>query len=469
MAEGAPQPDPMSALHWRTASDLAEAIRTRRLSPVELVEALLARIDTVGPKLDAFLHLDAEGALAAAREAERQIAGGSYLGPLHGLPVGIKDCIDIAGMPTTCHSKVFLGNIAKADATVTAYLRRAGAILPGKLAMHECAIDGPDFDLPFPPARNPWNRNHHPGGSSSGSGAAVASGMLPLAVGTDAGGSIRHPASACGIVGLKPTFGLVPVHGAIPLAYSLDHIGPLARSVADAALLLDGLTGRAGEAGASSYGDGLERGAHGLRIGFVRHFHEDDATADEETAAALDRAADVLAREGATIETAILPRLQEFMAVVGTIMLSEAWSAYGPLVRERPDDFGGMTRRRFLSGAFLSASDYVDAQRKRAALIDAVEAVFADHDVLLVASSLCPASRIDDAEELARTYPRQARGPFNVTGHPALAMMAGLSASGMPLSLQLVGRYRDENTLLRAAFAFERATEWHTLRPTDTP
>ena len=233
----------VSELHWLTAAEATRQFAARKLSPVELLNALLSRIERLDPKLHAFIRLDADAAMDAARVAETEIAAGRVRGPLHGVPVGIKDIIDVAGLPTTCHSKILVENVATADAVVVAKLRQAGAIILGKLATHEFAIGGPSFDLPFPPARNPWNPEHHPGGSSSGSGAGVCAGLFPLALGSDTGGSVRNPASACGIVGLKPTYGLVSRRGVFPLSFTLDHVGPLTRTVADNALLLDAIAG----------------------------------------------------------------------------------------------------------------------------------------------------------------------------------------------------------------------------------
>src|SRR5580704_7662588 len=257
----------MSELHWLTASDAARQFAARKLSPVELLNALLARIDRLDSKLHAFIRLDAEAAMAAARAAEAEMAAGRVRGPLHGVPVGIKDIIDVAGLPTTCHSKILVDNVAKADAAVIARLRQAGAIVVGKLSTHEFAIGGPSFDLPFPPARNPWNPGHHPGGSSSGSGAGVSAGFFPLALGTDTGGSVRNPASCCGIVGLKPTYGLVSRRGVFPLSFTLDHIGPMTRTVEDNALMLEAIAGHdPGDPGSSAapqghYASALDRGA----------------------------------------------------------------------------------------------------------------------------------------------------------------------------------------------------------------
>jgi aspartyl-tRNA(Asn)/glutamyl-tRNA(Gln) amidotransferase subunit A len=458
----------MTEPHLLSAAEAARAFADRTLSPTELLTALLARIDRLDPTLHAFIRLDAEAAMGAAREAERELAAGRRRGPLHGIPVGIKDIIDVAGLPTTCHSRILLDNIAAADAAVVAKLRAAGAIILGKLSTHEFATGGPSFDLPFPPARNPWNTAHHPGGSSSGSGAGVAAGLLPLALGTDTGGSIRNPASACGIVGLKPTYGRVSRRGVFPLAFTLDHVGPLTRTVTDAALLLHAIEGHdAADPGSAAFPPlaGIEHGVAGLRIGFVRHFHEKDMPAVPEVAAALEEVAKTLVAEGAQLRDITLPRLGEFAAINRVIMGGEAWSIHAPWLRARPGDYGKLTRQRLMAGAFMSASDYVGAQRRRAQMIAAVEDAFRDVDILLCASAMDPASRIDDEPETLRTYPRQARMPFNVTGHPALAMMSGLSASGLPLSVQFVGRFGADATVLRIARAYERATEWHTRRP----
>ena len=458
-------------LHWLGAAEATRAFAARKLSPVELTQALLARIARLDPKLNAFIRLDADAALDAARAAEREITAGHVRGPLHGVPVGIKDIIDVAGLPTTCHSKILLDNVAVSDAVVVSKLRQAGAIILGKLSTHEFALGGPSFDLPFPPARNPWNPLHHPGGSSSGSGAGVCAGLFPMALGTDTGGSVRNPASSCGIVGLKPTYGLVSRRGVFPLAFTLDHVGPLTRTVADNALLLDAIAGHdpadpgSAPSTARYFGRDLLRGARDLRVGFVRHFHETDMPADPEVTVALEEAARVLQAEGAEVRNVTLPSLNEFSAVNRVILGAEAFSIHAPWLRARPGDYGQLTRRRLLAGAFFSAGDYVGAQRRRAEMIAAVNEAFRDFDVLICASSLDPASRLDNPEETARTYPRQARTPFNVTGHPALAMMSGLSGTGLPLSVQLVGRYFDEATVLRVASAYERSTEWHKHRP----
>ncbi|MBX9946451.1 MAG: amidase [Reyranella sp.] len=453
----------MTDLHWMTVAAAARAIAARDLSPVELMAALLSRIERLDAKLNAFIRLDGEAAMAAARTAEAEAASGHLRGPLHGVPVGVKDIIDVAGLPTTGHSKILQDNMADADAVCVSKLRGAGAIVLGKLSTHEFAIGGPSFDLPWPPARNPWNTNHHPGGSSSGSGSGVAAGLFPMALGTDTGGSVRNPASCCGIVGLKPTYGLVSRRGVFPLSFTLDHVGPMTRTVADNALMLEALAGHdpadpgSAAVARARYSAEMERGVRGLRVGFVQHFHETDVPADPEVTAALGHVARTLQLEGAEIRDVHLPTLGEFAAVNRVILQSEAWAIHGPWLRDRPGDYGQLARRRLMAGAFFGAGDYVQAQRRRLEMIAAVENALRNVDVLLCASSMDPACRIDSPAEIERTYPRQARTPFNVTGHPALAMMAGISVGGLPLSVQFVGRNFAEATLFRVARAWERA------------
>jgi aspartyl-tRNA(Asn)/glutamyl-tRNA(Gln) amidotransferase subunit A len=463
----------MSELHWMAANAAAAAIANGDLSPVDLVKALLDRIERLDPHINAFLLVDAEAALKEARAAEAEAAQGRLRGPLHGVPVGIKDIIDVAGLPTTCHSKILANAAAAAaDAECVTRLRSAGAIILGKLSTHEFAIGGPSLDLPWPPARNPWNRDHHPGGSSSGSGSGLAAGFFPMALGTDTGGSIRNPASACAIVGTKPTYGLVSRRGVFPLAFTLDHVGPMTRTVADNALMLGVLAGHdpldpasVQSTARSGYMKTLDQGMRGLRVGFVRHFHETDMPADPEVADGLDRVALMLRSEGADVIDVKLPALQDFAAVNRVILQSEAWSIHSEWLRNRPGDYGRLARRRLMSGAFIGAGDYVLAGRQRSRMIGEVEAVLREVDILLCASAMDPPCRIDAPEEVERTYMRQARTPFNVTGHPALAMPTGVSRGGLPLAVQFVGRYFDEATLFRVARSWERAASTDALHP----
>ena len=462
----------MSEAHWMTAHAAAAAIANKKMSPVELVKALLDRIERLNPRLNVFIRVDADAALNAARAAEAEAAQGRLRGALHGVPIGIKDIIDVAGLPTTCHSKVLENNVATADAECVARLRSSGAIILGKLSTHEFAIGGPSFDLPWPPARNPWNPAHHPGGSSSGSGSGLAAGLFPMALGTDTGGSVRNPASACAVVGTKPTYGLVSRRGVFPLAFTLDHVGPMTRTVKDNALMLGALAGHDPLDPASvpspqkgDYIKAVEHGVRGLRIGFVRHFHEKDVPADPEIVAALDRVALTLRSEGAEVIDVKLPALEDFAAVNRVLLQSEAWSIHSERLKDRPGDYGRLTRRRLMSGAFMGSGDYVLASRRRSQMIGEVEAVLRQVDILLCASSMDPPCRIDQPEAIERTYMRQARTPFNVTGHPALAMPTGLSREGLPLAVQFVARYFDEATLFRVARAWERAAGTDALHP----
>jgi aspartyl-tRNA(Asn)/glutamyl-tRNA(Gln) amidotransferase subunit A len=362
-----------------------------------------------------------------------------------------------------------LGNVAKRDAHVVARLRAAGAIILGKLGTHEFAIGGPSFDLPFPPPRNPWNLDHHPGGSSSGSGAGVAAGLFPLALGSDTGGSVRHPASACGIIGLKPSFGLVSRTGVAPLSPTLDHVGPMARTAADTALLLVCIAGHDPDDPGSTASVRIvfdnELDLRGMRVGFVRHFHERDAAADPGVVAALEQVAAVFAAAGARVCTVTLPKLDSFAGVCRVILGCEVWPIHAERLRSRADEYGQLSRQRLMSGAFFSASDYLLAQHRRTEMIALVDQAFGSNDVLLTGSALVPPCRIDDPAMLARTHQLQAWTPFNVTGHPAVSIMVGTSNTGLPLSAQLVAPVSRDGLLLSVAAALERQTDWNAIRP----
>jgi aspartyl-tRNA(Asn)/glutamyl-tRNA(Gln) amidotransferase subunit A len=286
----------MTDLAWLTVAEAAELLRGRKLSPVEYTRALIERIERHDRKLNAFLRFTPDLALEDARRAEAEIARGEWRGPFHGVPYGLKDIVDYAGLPTTSHSKILKDNVATKDAAVTQKLRAAGGVFMGKLSTHEFAIGGPSFDLPWPPARNPWNRDYFCGGSSSGSGAATAAGFLPAAIGTDTGGSVRNPAAMCGVAGIKATYGLVSRRGVFPLAFSLDHVGALTRTVRDNALMLDLIAGHdpldpgSANRATGGYTSHLERGVKGLRIGVIRHFYTRDMEADPEMTAGIDAA-----------------------------------------------------------------------------------------------------------------------------------------------------------------------------------
>lgn len=461
----------MSGLAYLTVAEAAQLLRTRKLSPVEYAKVLIERIEKYDGKLNAFLRFTPEIALEDARRAEAEIMRGDWRGPFHGVPYGLKDIVDYAGLPTTAHSKILKDNIAATDAVVTQKLRAAGAVFMGKLSTHEFALGGPCFDLPWPPARNPWNRDHFCGGSSSGSGAATAAGFVPAAIGSDTGGSIRNPATMCGVVGMKATYGLVSRRGVIPLAFSLDHVGPLTRTVRDNVLMLEAIAGHdpldpgSVNVAAGGYTAGLDRGVKGLRIGVIRHFYTRDMEGEPEMVAGIEAAVKVLGELGAEVREIRTAALGDYIACNRTILTSEAYAIHEKWLRERPEDYGSLTRERLLSGAFVRAADYINATRVRAKLAKAFHALFSEIDVAITASAMDPACRIDDPAEIDRTYGRQARAPFNVTGSPALALPVGFSKAGLPLGMQIIGRPFDEAMVYRVAHAYEQATRWVDRHP----
>jgi len=461
----------MKDLHWLEAGEAAALIRRKALSPVELTQALLDRVAAHDARYNAFITLTRDAALAAARQAEAAVTRGDPLGPLHGVPYALKDIIDAVGLPTTCHSAILRDNVAKADSVVQQRLRAAGGVLLGKLSTHEFALGGPAFDLPWPPARNPWNALMGPGGSSSGSGAAVAAGFAPAAIGTDTGGSVRNPASLCGVVGMKATYGRVSRRGVFPLAFSLDHVGPLTRSVTDNALLLNVIAGHDARDPGSvdrpvpDYTADLEAGVKGLRIGVVRHFYAKDMQASAEMADGIEAALKVWAGQGATIVDVDTAPLQDFAACNRIILLSEACAIHERWLRDRPGDYSKVTLERLMPGLFLSSVEYVQALRWRARIVAQFDQAMQGVDVAVTASSMERPYPIDDAVQVEKYYPRQARTPFNLTGHPALALPMGFTPDGLPLGLQVIGRYWDEAMVYRVARAYERATEWHKIHP----
>ena len=461
----------MSELEFLSLAAAAELIRAKKLSPVDYAKALLAHIERHEPTYHAFVTLTPERALADAKAAEAEIAAGRWRGPFHGMPYALKDIVDAAGLPTTGHSKILIDNIATADAPVTAKLRAAGGVLLGKLSTHEFAVGGPSFDLPWPPARNPWNRAHFSGGSSSGSGAGLAAGFFPAAIGTDTGGSIRNPASLCGIVGMKPTYGRVSRRGVLPLAFSLDHVGPMTRTVRDNALMLQVIAGydsgdpASADIAVPDYGLDLERGVKGLRIGVIRHFYTRDVAADPEQIAVIEAAVAALTEQGAEVREITLPALADFSACGQIILAAESYAVHEPWLKQRPQDYGARGRERLLAGATLTAAHYLQAVRWRQRLKQQSLAAFRGIDVAITASSMDPACRIDNDAALATSYWRQARMPFNVTGQPGLVIPAGFAKNGLPLSLQIVGQPFGEALCYRVGQAYEAATGWVERHP----
>ena len=461
----------MSEMHWLEAGEAARLIAAKKLSPVELTKALLARIEKYDGGLNAFLTLRPEQSLADAKAAEDAVMRGDDLGPLHGVPYALKDIIDAEGWPTTAHSRLLADNVATADAPVTAKLRAAGGILMGKLSTHEFALGGPSFDLPWPPARNAWGRDYSPGGSSSGSGAAVAAGFVPIALGSDTGGSVRNPASMNGLLGMKATYGRVSRRGVVPLSFSLDHVGPLTRTTADNALALSVIAGHdpqdpgSAEELVSDMGGQLGRGVKGLKIGVIRHFYTKDLIADPEMAAALEAAIKILESLGAEVQEIEARPLAQYAACNRVILLAEACAIHEKWITERADDYGALLLGRLLPGMAYSGVDYVQATRTRARYAAEFNAHFNSLDAVVTINNMEPAFLIEDAEAGEKHYPRQARTPFNVTGNPALAVPTGFSSSGLPLSMQIVTGQLDEAMGYRVAAAYEAETEWTAKHP----
>jgi aspartyl-tRNA(Asn)/glutamyl-tRNA(Gln) amidotransferase subunit A len=461
----------MTDVAYMTIAEASRLIRARKLSPVELTDALLDRIAALDGVYHAYIAITADAARAEARAAEAEIAGGTWRGPMHGIPYAAKDIFDVASMATTCHSTLRMDHRAASDATAITRLRAAGAILLGKLALHEFATGGPTRELPWPAALNPWNLDLHPGGSSSGSAVAVAAGLAPGALGTDTGGSVRNPATCCGVIGMKPTYGLVSRAGVFPLSFSLDHVGPLTRTVEDNAILLGAIAGHDPADPASADRTppdglaGLRAGVKGLRIGVIAHFYTEDMVGSPEQVAAIAEAADVLRRLGAEVRPVRLSSLQRYADCGRTIHIAESYAVHERDLQQRPDGYAAITRSKLLPGAFIPASAYVKAQQYRRLLCAEFAALMKEYDAVITLSSLDLPCRIDDPETIARTYERQCRIPFNVTGTPAISVPTGFTAAGLPLAMQIAGAAFAEPMVYRIAHAYCEATGFADRRP----
>ena len=454
-----------------TIAEAARRIAAKQLSPVELTQACLDRIHNLDNELHAFVHLTEARALAEARAAEAAIMAGQSRGPLHGIPIGLKDIVDTKGIPTTCGSKILQHNIPDADATCAERLAAAGTILLGKTQTHEFADGGPSFDLPKPPARNPWNTAHFTAGSSSGTGAAIAAGLMLGGIGTDTGGSIRGPAALCGIAGIKPTYGLVSRAGVAPAAFSLDHIGPMAWTAADCALMLQALAGHDPRDPASAdrpipnYTAALGSGVKGLKIGVIHHFHEVDYKVSDGVRAGIDAAIATFRGLGAEIREVNVSPLQDWGACGSLISITERAAAYEEWGRTRLGDFSERVQRRLMLGALVSGVDYVQAARRRRELRAELQVAMADLDVVLCASQTGEAPKIDEVPAWDTFTAPSFTMPFNVTGYPAITICAGFGAGGLPVAIQLVGKPFQEAMVLRIADAFEKATAFRDKRP----
>ena len=458
-------------LYYLSIAEASRWIASKELSPVDLTRAYLERIDSLDTKLHAYITVTADLAMSQARAAEKEITSQGPRSPMHGIPFALKDIYDTAGIATTGHSQLTRDRVPEANAACTERLLDAGGILLGKLATHEYATGGPSYDLPWPPANNPWLLDRFPGGSSSGAGAAVAAGLAPGAMGSDTGGSVRLPAAYCGLAGIKPTFGRVSKRGVLPLSWSLDNCGPLTWTVEDCAIMLqiiagyDPLDSSSANYPVPDYRAGLEEGISGMRVGLVRHFYERDAIAEPSVIDAMNAAVDVLQNLGAEVVEVELPSLDLFQACNRIITMAEAFAIHEHSLIHRPEDYGAVTRYRILPGAMVSAADYLAALRQQRECVEQTLAVLNGVDVLLTATTFGPAP-VQAAMRAEANFARPPlTNPFNLTQLPAITICNGYSEEGLPLAMQIAGRRFDEATCFKVARAYEHATPWRDRRP----
>ena len=476
MSVPAPQRKPAAvaqrAPEYATVAQLLDLYRKRAASPVEVVQDLFARVEKHESSLHCFVTQTPEVALARAREAEKQLMQGAAAGALTGIPYGLKDVISTAAILTTGQSKILQHNVPEHDAAVEAKMKQAGGLLLGKLTTYECAHGGPSWDLPWPPAMNPWREGYLPGSTSSGPGAAVAAGLLPAAIGSDTGGSIRMPAANCGIVGLKPTYGLVSRRGVLPNTFTFDTCGPMTRTVEDAAIVLGAIAGyddadiSSVERAPADYLRDLALGVRGVRIGWVRHWYDGDERCHPDVPPVVEQALKVLADAGAIVEEIKLSDLLVYQDCKTTISITEMFSAYEHEFRTRPQDFGLMFRNKVLSGSLIRAEDYFQALRQRLWLARELARAFREYDVLATAGWMTPADPARPTELDKFLRPPNITTPFNIGGGPAMNVPCGFSGEGLPLSLQLAAAHFAEPLLFRVGHAYQQMTDWHTRHPT---
>lgn len=462
-------------LCFKTLTELADLIRRKEVSPVEATRSVLDRIEAIDGKLHSYITVLPESALKRAQEAEQAIQRGEVTGPLHGVPIAVKDLCFTRGIRTTCASKILADWAPDYNATVVEKLHAAGAVLLGKLHMTEFAYAG--YHPSYQPPINPWNPNHWSGASSSGSGVATAAGLCFGSLGTDTGGSIRFPSASCGIVGIKPTYGRVSRYGVFPLADSLDHVGPMTRSVADAAAMLDVIAGfdpqdptsRREIAAVSTDPITLKGGVLNLRIGVDEAYCKD--ASDPEVAAAVLESARVLSALGATVQEVSLSRVPEFLPIWFVICTAETAAAHEKTFPSRADDYGPGFRAFLESGTKVRGLEYAKAHASRQALCRLIDDLFQKVDLLLCPSMPTPPARIEDFHPQA-VIERDSllpllrfTAPYDLTGNPTISLPCGFTSDGLPISLQLIGRHLEEALLCRAAHAYEQATEWHKRRP----
>ena len=461
---------------YMSAGSLSKLVENKKVSPVEIIDAHLSRIDATEPILNSFITLLADESRIAARQAEKDIQSGKYKGPLHGIPVALKDLYNTAGVRTTSGSKIFDTFIPAEDCTVASKFHQAGAILIGKLNMHPFAYGPTGENLDYGHMHNPWNPEMITGGSSGGSGSAVAAGQCTITTGSDTGGSIRIPAALCGIVGLKPTYGLVSRWGLTALSWSLDHPGPMVRTVEDAAMTLNVMAGHDPKDIASAkvdipdYTSALTGNVRGLRIGMPKEYFE--APLDPQVRKAVEDAISVLEGMGAEVKEVSFPLFNESQPISSTVLMSEATAFHRDLLERDGHQLYEPVRQRLEAGLFISAADYLRAQQARTLLDQQGRRLLDDVDILAGPTEPITAPEILAPKVLAGEQEigvvgalTQYTRPYNINGFPAISVPCGFSNTNMPIGLQLAGKPFDEMTVLRAAHAYEQASNWHTKRP----
>ena len=459
--------------HYKTISEVAEQIESKHISPVELTTELLERIDQLDGRLKSYVTVMADHAMTVARKAEEEITSGRYRGPLHGIPIAVKDLFYTKGIRTMGGTKALANHIPDFDSTVVARLKSAGAVLLGKLNLTEGAMGGynPEFGIP----RNPWNTERSSGASSSGSGVATAAGLCFGSLGSDTGGSIRFPSAFCGTVGLKPTWGRVSRYGVLNLAESLDHVGPMTRSTADAGIMLQAISGldtndpTSLPAPVPGMLDSLDKGVEGVRIGFDEHYASKDI--DPEIVEAVLKGVKILEDHGADIVDVQLPDVDQYVIAWTVLCSAEAVAAHDSTYPSQRDDYGPWFLSWLDKGAKVTGAEYAEANNLRAACTGHLRRVFEQIDILACPSVINPTQPVDP-EALYQSKPRnfdpmrqRFTVPFNFSGAPTLSLPCGMNSEGLPLSLQFVAKHLSEPLLCQVGHAYEQATEWHRIHP----
>ncbi|MEM7041171.1 MAG: amidase [Pseudomonadota bacterium] len=456
-------------LAFTTISDLAPDLKSKKISPVELTERALARIERHDGLLNSFITPMADSARAEAKAAETAITAGNYLGPLHGIPVAVKDLYATKGTRTTFGSLLFADWVPDHDAALVERLKAAGAVIIGKTNLHELAYGTTSANQHFGQVYNPWKEGYHPGGSSGGSASALAAGFCWMALGSDTGASIRQPAACCGVVGIKPTFGRVSKHGCLPLAWSMDHAGPLTRGVRDAALTLNLLAGHDPRDPCSidrpvpDFTAGFDQGIAGKRIAIVRTFCMEEG--DPEVMAAVEATLPVLDDLGAVIEEIELPYLEDAFKAGTLTITCEGATYHADHLKTRPDAFSPQCRADLELGQLYKATDYIQAQRLRRHLMEETAKVMAPFDALLMPTCPITATPAEGNPPNHPVYRVRNTIPFNFLSLPAISIPCGFSTEGLPIGLQIVGKAFDEAGILQIAHAYEQATDWDARHP----